>query len=82
MNNAKAQIIVNAICGILMLLSISTYLLLGLIFSLWHPYWIIIAISAMVCGVISIIVNTTVELKDLKQEQSKQNDVAIQDKEL
>ena len=80
MNNTKTQIIVNAICGILMLLSISTYLLLGLIFNLWHPYWIIIAISATICGVISIIVNTTVELKDLKE--SNQQDVSVHDKEL
>lgn len=38
---------VGAICGIVMLACIISYLLLGAIGNLWHPYWIIV-----VCGAV------------------------------
>lgn len=58
MKKTKASIICDAICGILELLSILTFILIGVFTNIWHPTWIIIVIASVVSGVISIIVNT------------------------
>ena len=42
-------------CGIIILVCIITYLLLGALANLWHPYWIIIVIGAAADGVIGAI---------------------------
>ena len=44
----------GAICGSIMLLCISTYLLLGALMNLWHPMWIIIVVGAFACGIIAM----------------------------
>lgn len=46
---------VGAICGVIMLLCIITYLILGVFFSLWNPFWLIIVIGAFVCTVIGTV---------------------------
>ena len=64
---SKFKTISEAICGILVLLSVDVYLCLGLSFGLWHPYWIIIPISGLVCGLIAIIPNTYERLQKIKE---------------
>ena len=43
---------VGGICGIVMLVCIITFLLVGALFNLWHPYWIIVVCGAFTCAVI------------------------------
>lgn len=43
---------VGAICGFIMLTCIIVYLLIGALLGLWHPYWIIVAGGAIVCGLL------------------------------
>ncbi len=45
---------IGAVCGIIMLSCIITYLLLGALANLWHPYWIIIVGGAFVCAIIAM----------------------------
>lgn len=69
----KARVISDAICGILMLASIMTYILIGLFVpNAWHPYWIIIVATAVLVGIISIIVNTYVSLHK-EEPKAKEN---------
>lgn len=56
----------GAICGIIMLLCIISYLILGAIFSLWHPYWIILVIGAFLCAVIGSVGEIISNKKDKK----------------
>ena len=63
---SKSQIISDCVCGIIMLLSIAAYLIIGLFWGLWHPCWAIIIIAALVCGLIHVIVNTVTMLKTSK----------------
>lgn len=58
MKKTKASLICDAICGILELLSILSFVLIGVFTGVWHPTWIIIVIASVVCGVVSIIVGT------------------------
>lgn len=54
----KAQVICDAFCGILMLVSIMAFVLIGIFAHIWHPTWVIIVCSALVCGIVAIAVNT------------------------
>lgn len=42
----------GGICGIIMLSCIITYLLLGALGNMWHPYWIIVVAGGLVCGIV------------------------------
>ena len=68
-SKTKSQIICDAITGILMLISIIAYILVGFLTKIWHPTWLIVAISALVSGIIGIVCNSTNEYKKLKNKQ-------------
>lgn len=59
---SKSQIICDAICGILMLASILVFILVGIFANIWHPTWIVIPCSGIVCGIVSISINTYANL--------------------
>ena len=74
---SKAQIISDACCGVLMLVSILVFLFVGIFADTWHPTWIILPSSGILCGIISIIVSTYTSLKVTdapKVEQEKKED--------
>ena len=69
----KAQIISDAVCGVLMLVSLLEFILVGIFANVWHPTWIVIPCSGLVCGIISIIVNTYTNLhkKEIADTEDK-----------
>ena len=69
----KAQIISDAVCGVLMLVSLLVFILVGIFAHIWHPTWIVIPCSGLVCGIISIIVNTYTNLhkKEIADTEDK-----------
>lgn len=69
MKRNKSLIIADAVCGIIMLVSVLVYLILGLTINFWHPGWMIIVGAVIVSGIISIIFNARANLKDEKQEE-------------
>lgn len=69
---SMAQVISGAVCGILMLVSIVVYLVLGLTLNFWHPGWVIIVGSGVLCGIIEIISDTVDNVKKIKE--TKEND--------
>lgn len=50
----------SAACGILILSSVIVYLFLGALADLWHPYWVIIPVSATACAAIGALGNAFV----------------------
>lgn len=66
----KVQIICDAVCGIIMLLSIVIYLIIGFVTNIWHPSWISIVVGAVLSGIISIVANS---ISDIKKLDAKQN---------
>lgn len=74
MKKEKAVIISDAICGIIVILSILVYLVLGLTINWWHPGWIIVVSACMVSAIISVVTSMIVELKKSDKE-NKQNAV-------
>lgn len=70
---SKAVIISDAICGILMLASILAFVLVGIFAHVWHPTWVIIVGTAILCGIISIAVNTYANLHKEEEKESVSN---------
>lgn len=50
-----AEKIQGAACAAVVFAGLTAYFLLGILGELWHPYWVIIPVSAMLSGIIGII---------------------------
>ncbi len=77
-NKTKAEIIGGACCGILMLVCVIVYLILGMTLNFWHPGWLIPACGGISCGIIGIVSGTISDLKKLKNshdDEKKEEDV-------
>ena len=48
------EILTGLVCGSIVLIGLITYLLLGVIGGLWHPYWVIMPCSALASGIAGI----------------------------
>lgn len=59
---SKISIILDAVCGTLMLVCLMTYLLIGVIKNIWHPTWIIVVVGAFICALIGIISDTVAKI--------------------
>ena len=66
---SKLAIILDAVCGTLMLVCVLAYLLIGVVKNIWHPTWIIIVVGAFVCALIGIISDTVTKLNAKNREQ-------------
>ena len=62
-SKSKLRIVTDAICGILFLLSMLVYILVGVFTGVWHPTWVIILCTCIACAVISIISNAVINYK-------------------
>lgn len=49
------DIIGGTICASIMLIGIATYLLIGTFAGAWTPYWIILPVCALSCGILGIV---------------------------
>lgn len=67
----KSKVICDAICGILMLLCIISYICVGLFAKVWHPTWIILVGGAVACGIIGIINSTVINMKEVNNKSTK-----------
>ena len=68
---SKAKIISDAICGIVMLLCVISYVIVGLFAQIWHPTWIILVGGAVFCGILSIICSTITGIKEVNEKENK-----------
>lgn len=68
---SKTSIVLDACCGILMLLCIMAYVLIGIIAKVWHPTWIIVLAGAFVCAVIGIVKDTIASLKSVDEAKNE-----------
>ncbi|MBQ7351887.1 MAG: hypothetical protein IJW59_03370 [Clostridia bacterium] len=68
----KVKIISDAICGIIMLLSILAFVLIGVFGKIWHPTWIILVIAIVVDAVLSIVVGATIKVKKQNPNESEE----------
>ncbi len=69
-NKSLAKIVSGAVCGILMLTCIIVYLVLGVTINFWHPGWLIVVCGAIGCGIIGVISDLIVNIKNYKKEKN------------
>lgn len=46
----------DAICGALMLIATAVFLILGFLYNMWHPGWVVFPIGGILCGIVSTII--------------------------
>ena len=51
----KHETLGGRISGIIMLSATAIYLVIGFIWNLWHPGWIVFPVAGLICGIINII---------------------------
>ncbi len=51
----KRRKIGDALCGSIMLAATAIFLLLGFVWSLWHPGWVVFPIGGIICGIVGTI---------------------------
>ena len=56
----KSRSLSKMISTIIFLLSTAIYLLLGFVWELWHPGWVIFPVSGILCGIVSAILNASI----------------------
>ncbi len=61
---SKVKTICSAITGIICMLSVIVYLIVGLCTKMWHPMWMIIVCSVAAAAIIDIIANTVTKLQE------------------
>lgn len=64
----RGVIIADAFCGVLILISVLVYVIVGLAADWWHPGWVIIVGACIFSGIVSIIANSRAQLSDKPEE--------------
>lgn len=54
-DNAKHSERIDGICGVIMMTAAAVYLVLGFVWNLWHPGWVIFPVGGILCGIVSTI---------------------------
>ena len=62
-----AEKIQGAVCATIAFGGIVSFLLVGIITGIWHPYWVILPVSTMSCGIVGIIL----DLRNAKKRKDK-----------
>lgn len=59
----KAKIITEAVSGLIFILSVVVYLIIGFVTDKWHPWWLVIICGIVLAAIVDILVNMIAELK-------------------
>ena len=54
-SHGKEEPISGKICGCIMLTATAVYLVIGFIWNLWHPGWVVFPVGGILCGIVSTI---------------------------
>ena len=47
----------DRICGAVMMSATAVYMILGFVFQLWHPGWVVFPVGGIICGIVSTLMN-------------------------
>ncbi len=68
------NIISEALSGIIMIVCVLIYLILGFTINFWHPGWIIIVGGGLSVGILNIILNAVHDAKNLKKDEKEKTE--------
>ena len=47
----------DAICGAIMMTAVALFLVIGFVWNLWHPGWIVFPVGGIICWIVGVIMN-------------------------
>ncbi len=68
-----SKVVCDAISGIVMMLCILVYVVLGITIGFWHPGWLIIVGGAISVAILNIVANLVSDIKQIKSQENKEN---------
>lgn len=68
---SKAKIISEAVSGLIFILSVVAYLIIGFVTGGWHPWWIVIVCGIVFAAIVDILVNMIADLKQADKAEKK-----------
>ena len=68
-----AEKICGAVCAALIFAGFVSYLLIGLLTGLWSPYWVIMPVCALLCGITGIVFDMCNPVKRAKKTAKGEN---------
>ncbi len=60
-NDSSNKKLADAICGVIMLSATAIYIVLGIVWELWHPFWIIFPVCGIACVIISTVTRNKIK---------------------
>ena len=54
-SHGKKEPMADKICGCILLAAAAVYLVIGFIWNLWHPGWVVFPVGGILCGIVSTI---------------------------
>ncbi len=73
-NKSVPEIVLGAISGLIMIVCILVYIILGVTLNFWHPGWLIIVSGALGVAIINIVTNLIRDIKALKEDEKKEQE--------
>lgn len=80
--NKRSDRLEETVSGVIMLSATALFLLLGFLFSLWHPAWIVFPIGGIACGIASTVIHahdTSDDDKDDDEDEDEKDEDAEED---
>lgn len=57
LNPSPREKLKNALCGAVMMTAMALFLVMGFVWNLWHPGWVVFPVGGIVCGIIGAILD-------------------------
>ncbi len=57
LNPSPREKLKNAVCSAIMMTATAVFLVLGFVWNLWHPGWVVFPVGGILCGIIGSILN-------------------------
>lgn len=57
LNPSPREKLKNALSGIIMSVATAVFLVLGFVWNLWHPGWVVFPVGGIICGIVGAILN-------------------------
>jgi hypothetical protein len=67
-------LLIPAITSLIFILAIAAYLVMGFVWNLWHPGWVIFVVAAMLCGAACVVCNMLLPALFSKREKDRQEE--------
>lgn len=72
-NRTLSEKICGVVCATVFLCGLAAYLLIGALANAWHPYWVILPVCALSCGIIGIVFDLCNRVKREKKAERGEN---------